>query len=126
MPLLFEKLEFINLNTYEVLKRLSEKYQIIIASIGHFDNISLKSQWVKNNLPFITEAIFLVNQGCKMSKELISMVGKGNVFIDDVASNLNSIIEVEKRICFGRIRSWNEQWNGERCFNWTEVAEKLL
>jgi len=121
----FNNLKFINHNTYEVLKQLNKKYEIILVSIGSFNNISYKSQWVKNNLPFITESIFLVNHGSKMTKSLVNMSGKGNVFLEDVESNLNSVI-VERPICFGSIKSWNENWQSEKAFNWTDVANKLL
>jgi len=121
----FDNLKLINHNTYEVLEQLSKKYEIILVSIGSFNNISYKSQWVKNNLPFISEAMFLINQGCKMDKSLVNARGQGNIFLDDVSSNLKSV-HIERRICFGRIRSWNEDWTGERAFNWSEVAEKLL
>jgi len=122
----FDNLKLINHNTYEILEQLNKKYEIILVSIGSFDNISYKSQWVKRNLPFITEAMFLINQGCKMSKALVNMLGnEGNVFLEDVKSNLDSVI-VPRKICFGVIKSWNEEWTGERAFNWTDVAEKLL
>jgi 5'(3')-deoxyribonucleotidase len=105
---LFQNLDFINFNTYEVLEKLNEKYEIILVSIGSFNNISFKSQYVRKNLPFITESIFLVNQGCKMNKSIVNMSGKGNVFLEDVKSNLDSVT-VERKICFGDIKSWNKQ-----------------
>jgi len=122
---LFKNLEFINHNTYEVIEKLSEKYEIVLVSIGSYNNISFKSQYVKKNLPFITEAIFLVNNGCAMRKELVNMLGEGNVFLEDVESNLRSV-QVERKICFGITKSWNEMWKGERALDWTEVASKLL
>jgi len=122
---LFNNLEFINHNTYKVLEKLSYKYEIILVSIGSYNNISFKSQYVKKNLPFITETIFLVNQGCKMNKELVNMLGEGNVFLEDVESNLKSV-QVERKICFGVTKSWNENWMGERALDWTEVARLLL
>lgn len=125
MEALFKSLKFINDNTYEILGQLNEKYQIVIASIGTYDNISLKSQYVKDNLPFIKDSVFLVNQGCAMNKNLINMSGEGNVFIDDVVSNLNSV-QVERKIAFGTIHQWNKDWNGERALDWTEVKRLLL
>lgn len=120
----FDHLPFINDNTYEVLKELNEKYHIIIASIGTYGNISLKSQWVGEYLPFIKDSIFLVNNGSKMNKSLINM--KDSIFIDDVVSNLNSS-NAKYKIVFGDVHSWNEDWNDEdRCLNWTEVRELLL
>jgi len=122
---LFNNLDFINHNTYDILEQLNNKYEIILVSIGSYSNIAYKTQYVKNNLPFITEAIFLVNQGCRMTKALVNMTGEGNVFLEDVESNLRSV-SVWRKICFGVIKSWNENWDGERALNWTEVANKLL
>jgi len=122
----FNNLKFINHNTYVVLRELNKKYEIILISIGSFSNIKYKTMWVDTNLPFITEAMFLVNKNCKMDKSLLNAVGKGNVFIDDVESNLKSVTTVERRICFGVIKSWNENWQGERALNWTDIANKLL
>jgi len=126
MKELFNNLELINHNTYDILKELSNKYEIILISIGSFSNIKHKTIWVDNNLPFITEAMFLVNKNCKMDKSLLNAIGEGNIFIDDVESNLNSVTTVERKICFGDIKSWNENWQGERTFNWTDIANKLL
>ena len=125
MKELFDNLKLINHNTYEVLEKISNKYQIVLVSIGSYENIHHKSLYVKNNIPFIKDSVFLVNENCAMKKELVNMSGEGNVFLEDVKSNLDSVI-VDRKICFGRIRSWNEQWEGERAFNWSEVAEKLL
>lgn len=122
---LFNNLEFINYNTYEVLEKLNDKYEIILVSIGSYNNISFKSQYVKKNLPFIKESIFLVNNGCKMTKGIVNMLGEGNVFLEDVESNLNSVI-VDRKICFGVTKSWNENWLGERALDWTEVGSLLL
>jgi len=125
MKRFFKNLPLINDNTYEILIELSKKYQIIIVSIGTYENISLKSQWINEHLPFIKESIFLAKNGSYSSKDLVNMSGKGNVFIDDVVTNLNSV-QVERKIAFGDIKSWNEKWNGERALNWTEVRELLL
>lgn len=119
----FEDLPFINDNTYEVLKELNEKYHIIIASIGTYGNISLKSQWIGEYLPFIKDSIFLVNGGSKMDKSLIDM--NNSIFIDDVVSNLNSS-NAKHKIAFGDVHSWNENWTGKRCYNWADVKNRLM
>jgi 5'(3')-deoxyribonucleotidase len=125
MKRFFTNLPLINENTYEVLIELSKKYNIIVVSIGTYRNIELKSQYIEKYLPFIKESIFLAKNGSYTSKNLVNMNGKGNVFIDDVVSNLNSV-QVERKIAFGDIKSWNEKWNGERALNWTEVGNLLL
>jgi hypothetical protein len=129
MKRFFTNLSFINDNTYEVLWELNKKYQIIIVSIGTSGNIALKTAWINEHLPFIKDSIFLVNNGTKMNKDLVNMSGKGNVFLDDVVSNLNSVSDPDnnlRKIAFGDIYSWNIEWDGERVLNWTEVAELLL
>lgn len=123
LKLLFNIFEFINHNTYEVLEQLAKVYQVIIVSIGTYENISNKSLWIKEYLPFIKDSIFLINNGVKMDKSLIDM--KNAIFIDDVVSNLNSSNAMDK-ICFGEIHEWNRDWNGNKCLNWTEVRDKLL
>jgi hypothetical protein len=127
MKRFFTNLSFINKNTYEVLWDLNKKYQIIVVSIGTAGNIALKTLWINENLPFIKDSIFLVNNGSKMTKNLVNMSGEGNVFIDDVVDNLISVKDDNlRKIAFGDIHSWNLEWSGERALNWTEIGEKLL
>jgi 5'(3')-deoxyribonucleotidase len=122
-PLFFYNLDFINDNTYEVLQQLNENYHIIIASIGVPKNLSLKAIWLENNLPFITNYILLNNGNCKMQKEIIDM--RDSILIDDVTSNLISS-NAECKIRFGDEFSWNRNWNGLTCVNWTDVGTMLL
>lgn len=123
MQLFFENLEFIDEYTYEILKELNEQYQIIICSIGTYDNISLKSQWIKDNIPFIKDSIFLVNVNSTMNKSSVNM--QDSIFIDDVAINLNSS-NADLKLCFGDVKSWNKDWDGVRIFNWKGIKELLL
>lgn len=122
-PLFFNKLEFMP-DAENVIKELNDKFQVIICSLGCYDNISLKAQWIKNNMPYVKDAILLTNQGIKMDKSVVQM-GKGSIFIDDVKSNLDSS-NSERKILFGDRFSWNSEWTGEWCLDWTEVGEKLL
>jgi len=129
MRMFFDDLPFINDNTYEVLRDVNEKYHIILVSIGSHGNIALKSNWVHEYLPFIEDSIFLVNHNCTMNKSLVDMSIRDNeyhpIFIDDVVSNLESSNAMYK-VAFGDIHSWNRSWDGDRCMNWTEVANFLL
>lgn len=122
----FENLEFMA-DAKEVIERLANKYDIVICSIGTLDNISYKSQWIKNNLPDIKNVVLLSSSvgstGIKMDKSIVDM--KDSVFIDDHADNLFSS-NAEFRICFGKEYEWNKIWQGQRCFNWKEVEELLL
>jgi len=123
--LFFQYLEFINNNTYEVLEKLSKKYQLIVVTIGTPLNLSKKSIWLSEKLPFIKDYVLLFNDGCKMNKSIISMEGKGNIFVDDVSSNLFSS-NCERKILFGKRFIWNEDWQGETCDNWSEIEERYL
>lgn len=127
MQTFFANLEFINSNTKEILQKLNEKYHIILTSIGSYQNISLKSDWVHKNLPFIKDSIFYVNGGSIMDKSIINME-YNSFFIDDVSKNLNSVKSVQQshKICFGDIHSWNKNWNGVRCLDWDDIGKKLL
>lgn len=124
MELFFKDLEFINPNTYEILEELNEKYQIIICSIGEYQNISYKTMWVKENLPFIKDSIFIVNEGCKMTKSLANMSDLNSIFIDDVESNLISS-NAPYKILFGELHQWNKNWTGQHCIDWSSVKEYL-
>lgn len=123
-PLFFKLLKFMT-DAEETIKELQNKYQVIIVSIGCYDNISLKAQWIKNNMPYIQDAILLTNQGIKMDKGIVQMGYKGSVFIDDVKSNLDSS-NAERKILYGKKFEWNKEWMGEYCADWGEVKEKLL
>ena len=112
-------------NAEDTIKELNDKYQIIICSLGCFDNIARKSQWIKNNMPYIKDAILLTNQGIKMDKGVVNMAYEGSVFIDDVKSNLDSS-NAERKILFGKKYSWNEEWTGEHCETWNDIKERLL
>ena len=124
-PILFQFLKLINTNTYEVIRELNEKYQIIIASIGTPKNLSLKSLYLKETLPFIKDYILLYNDGCKMNKEIIQMNYSDSIFIDDVTTNLDSSNAINKFI-FGHLYPWSETNNYHRLWNWTDIANELL
>jgi len=122
-PYFFWTLQFINENTYTVLKKLNKKYNVIICSIGVAKNIAFKANWLERKLPFIKEYILISNNGCKMNKSIINM--KNSIFGDDIISNLKSSNAKEKFL-FGQIYPWNEGWQGEHCLTWTNIEEKYL
>jgi len=121
--LFFNNLEFINENTYDVLRKLNEKYKLIIASIGTPSNIAHKAWWLEENLPFIKDYVFITNQDCKMNKSLINM--NDSVFLDDIPENLESS-NAKTKVLFGKKYSWNECWQGDHCLTWTDVEERFL
>lgn len=114
----FDILEF-QPNAYEVLEELNKKYNLIIVTSGTLQNLHLKSKWIEENIPFINDVILIKSK----DKSLINM--KNSIFIDDLASNLETS-NAEMRIVFGKIKGWNEDWKGMRCENWLEIKEVLL
>lgn len=125
-PIFFKKLKFINDNTYEVLRRINEKYHIIIVSIGTPINLSRKAEWLHNNLPFINDYVLLNNGNCEMNKGIVNMSQyPGSILIDDVTSNLDSS-DAWNKIVFGKEYSWSKTKGYKRCFDWAEVERELL
>jgi 5'(3')-deoxyribonucleotidase len=108
--------------TCDALKKLNEHYEIVIVSIGIPENISLKSMWIKKNLPFIKETVLLCNNACRMSKEIVNM--KNGILIDDVKSNLDSS-NAKHKICFGEKKEWNQFWEGRRYYSWKTLFTGL-
>ena len=125
-PIFFKNLKLINDNTYEVVRELNEKYQIIIVSIGTPGNLSLKALYLKETLPFIKDYILIYNDGCKMDKSSIVMNDTSDaIFIDDVTTNIESSNAPIKFI-FGKEYPWSQTKNFKRLWNWTDVAKELL
>lgn len=123
--LFFQFAEFINDNTYEVLEKLNDKYQLIICSIGVPKNLAHKTLWLEEKLPFIKDYVLINNTTCKMSKSIVNM--QDSIFIDDIPSNLESSnADKNDKYLFGKIYPWNEGWIGNWCWNWDEVGERLL
>ncbi|WP_297419384.1 HAD hydrolase-like protein [Clostridium sp.] len=121
-------------NAIEVLKKLKEKYQIIIVSIGSYENISNKSLYIQDTFPFVDDFIGIVNRGSVMNKSCINMSGtidENNVFLDDNADSLLSVQCFNLiRYCYGDKRTeWNSKWldmKGRQLRNWLEVEKELL
>jgi 5'(3')-deoxyribonucleotidase len=119
----------------EVLKELSEKYQIIIITIGDNKNLQYKLDWIYIYLPFIEDIILIKNKGCIMDKSIINMSGtndNSNIFIDDSADNLFSqdLTPNLIRYCYGDKRTeWNAKWwdiGGRVVHDWLEIKKELL
>lgn len=114
-PRFFEKVEWMPW-AKEMLEKLNGVCQITIVSLGDKPNLKLKKKWIDKNLPFCK----FVGLDFKEHSDKSSVNMAGGVFIDDSISNLkrsNAAINV----CFGDEYSWNEEWNGLRCYNWCDV-----
>lgn len=118
----FDRVEFIEDNTKEVIQKHAEKFYIIICSIGTPSNIAYKSLWLEKNLPFIKDYVMLRNKGTKMNKSIVNM--SDSVFVDDVSSNLLSS-NADVKILFGKEYEWNKVDIFLRIYNWTQL-DKLL
>lgn len=123
--LFFNLLKFINDNTYDAIKRLNEKYQIIVVSIGTPINLSLKAKWLHEKLSFIKDYVLVYNEGCKVSKEIVKMDYPNSIFIDDCTSNLDSS-NAQNKIIFGKEYPWSQTNDYKRCWDWCEVEKELL
>jgi 5'(3')-deoxyribonucleotidase len=120
--LFFYDLEFMNGAKLKI-ESLSSKFDIIICTIGTYDNVSKKSQWIKHKLPVIKKTIFINNGSNHMDKSIIDM--RNSIIVDDVSNNLHKS-NAEVKICFGEVFKWNEDWEGTRCYTWGELHKELM
>lgn len=109
-------------NAYEELLKLDEEYDIAICSIGSYNNISHKSQWIQKNLPFIKNSILVINNGCKTDKSIVNMAD--SLFMDDHMNNLLSS-NAKFKLCFGKKFVWNEKWEGHWITTWENAFNKV-
>lgn len=117
----FDNLEFME-NAKEFISKLSMCFNIHIVTMGNIQNLMLKEEWVRNNLPCVNNFI-----GCNLNqrkdKSHIDMTG--GIFIDDNSKNLITS-NADIKICYGDIFSWNEDWQGIRCYNWSDTYNFLI
>lgn len=116
----FEIIEFMPLSSMNTLK-LAKKYDIYICSIGTTINLAYKKEWLSKYMRYI-KGFIGVDLNKYNDKSHIDM--SNSIFIDDNSRNLITCNAVHK-ICFGDVCSWNEDWDGERCYNWHEVLMRL-
>lgn len=108
---------------YEVLQKLSNKYNEILCSIGTYENISNKSLWVKKNMPFIKKAYFIYDENCELDKSAIDM--SGGIIVDDCAANLESS-NAEIKILFDNQFEWNKGYKFDfHTYDWLELYDYL-
>jgi 5'(3')-deoxyribonucleotidase len=108
-------------NAEEVLKRLKDKYKIIVVSCGYSPNLIAKRRWVEINMPYVQ---FVGVDFKKHEDKKHVLMGSDSIFIDDSLKMLNSS-DAKYKICFGDYYLWNCKWDGMRCFNWYEVEEYI-
>lgn len=103
------------------ISALSERYHIIFVSMGDLPNLKLKAKWVDENFPWCE--FIGVNLNDYSDKSHIDMTD--SIFVDDSSNNLFTS-NAKRKLCFGEIKSWNKNWNGERVNNWKVCREKIL
>lgn len=127
--LFFHNLRFINSNTKEILKKLSEDFDLIICSLGTPKNNALKSLWLSKQLPFVEQYMLVTNnyadRNCKLDKSLVNM--QNAIFIDDMPKNLDSS-NAKYKILFGKEYLWNHSDNKQhiKCINWDNVYDVCM
>lgn len=113
----FDTVEFMP-NAKEILEDISKRHDITIVSTGNTPNLKAKALWINQNIPY---AKFIgVNLKDYSDKSHIDM--SDGFLIDDSASNLASSNAI-LNICFGDKYAWNDNWNGFRIYNWTDMMK---
>lgn len=118
----FKSLEFMD-GAYEVLQMLTEKYEVIIVTMGSLPNLSMKAEWIKQNLPFIHNVILLYNADGDTDKSMVDM--SDGIFLDDHQNNLWTSNSIEQYV-FGEIYEYNQDYKGTRLYTWDDVRRKLM
>ena len=105
----------------EILDKLNnENYDITIVSSGYSPNLKAKEIWISKNLPYCK----FIGVNLKEYKDKSHIDMSDGIFIDDSSHNLITS-NAKIKICFGDEYEWNKDWNGIRCFNWTDVQNYL-
>lgn len=101
-------------------KLQNEDFKIIFCSSGSYPNLQLKRKWINKYFP---NAEFIpVELPTYTDKSMVPM--QDSIFIDDLSANLTTS-NADIKICFGKVYSWNEDWDGKRCENWVEVYQYI-
>jgi 5'(3')-deoxyribonucleotidase len=120
-PRFYERLEFME-SAKEVLDKLKEKFNIHIVSMGYSPNLKGKELWIKENIPY---ADFIGVNFKEHDDKAHVIMGVDSILIDDSAVNLETS-NADIKICYGDIYPWNENYQGIRKFNWTEIYDFLM
>jgi 5'(3')-deoxyribonucleotidase len=92
-----------------ILNDLKDHFNLIVVSIGTYENIQRKAHWIEYNLPIIDDSILLASDRvpCKANKSMINM--QNGILIDDHMGNILSS-NAKTKICYGRDGDWNESY----------------
>lgn len=110
-------------NAKEVIKNLSNVYDIVFVSHGYSPNLRLKKEWISENFPY---AGFIgVNLKYHKDKSCVDM--ENGIFIEDTPKNLETS-NASIKICYGDY-DWNHNYKNYktlRACNWKDVEKILL
>lgn len=115
----FYKLEYMD-NAQEVLDKLKDEYDITVVSLGRTMNLHYKREWLQHNLPYVK---FIGLDLSLKNKSSVDM--SDGTLIDDNAENLIHSNAAEK-IVFGEEYPWSICSGIERCYNFTEIYNRLM
>ena len=118
----FKRLKF-KPNLIETLKKINKKYPIIIVTLGSYENLLLKRDFIKNKIN--SEGIKTKFIGLISGIEDKSKVNLNNLlFIDDHEQNLE-VSNATIKILFENRKDaeWNKNWKGKRIKNISEILE---
>lgn len=104
-------------NAVEVLKRLNQKYEILIVSSSRTYAYTEKEKWVKTYLPFIS----IKNLIFSHRKEMIY----GDLLFDDAPHNLKAF-KATNRLAIAMDYPYNKNINVPRVKSWLEFEQLLL
>lgn len=122
----FNELEFYE-DAYEVIEKLTEKYNVIICTSAFPMNASKKVLWIEEHLPIVDEILILINKsGNGYGKERVAMMESDSIFIDDHPVNLHSTNASQKFLFRTHETNYNKTWDGPIVSNWKEIESILL
>ena len=115
----FDRLEFMP-NAEESVNILREYYDVKIVTHGYSPNLIGKKIWIDEHL-----GLEMIGVNLKKYKDKSHIDMKNGFFLDDNSKNVLTSNAKDKAV-FGEKYQWNEDWNGLRLCNWTDVLRYLL
>lgn len=118
----FDRLQF-KPNVIETLRKINEKYPIVIVTLGSYENLLLKRDFIKKHIN--SKGITTRFVGLLEGKESKSKINLNNfLFIDDNEENLN-VSNANIKILFENRKNaeWNKNWQGERVQDISEILK---
>ena len=119
-PRFFDNIKFMPLAELKI-NSLCRNFDVTIVSAGYLPNLRLKEEYINRWFPNVR----FIGVNMKEYKDKSHIDMSDAVFVDDSANNL-ATSNAQRKICFGRVYPWNENWTGERCADWSELYTMLM